>query len=232
MSEDLERFYALMAELARRPNQGRPLSEYNGRSSWPGRGVYFFREPDEWRTVDANIPRIVRVGTHALAANTKSKLWDRLRAHLGHRSGGGNHRGSVFRLHVGAALIRREGLELTTWANGSSAAKSIRLGEEFLEQRVSAYIGAMPVLWVGVPDAPGPASARSVIERNAVALLSRFMNPIDRPSDAWLGRHSASDKIRRSGLWNVNYVDEAYDAGFLDVLESFVDAMSLGQARA
>ena len=225
MSADLERFYSVMAELARCTNQGRPLSEYTGRSAWPSRGVYFFREPGEWRLVDPQVPRIVRVGTHAITADSKSRLWGRLRAHLGHQSGGGNHRGSVFRLHVGGALIRRDGLDLATWGRGNSAEKAIRLGETFLEHRVSAYIGAMSVLWVEVPDAPGPASARSLIERNAVALLSRCMNPIDQPSEAWLGRHSASDKIRRSGLWNVNYVDEAYDPEFLDTLQALVDAM-------
>lgn len=55
------------------------------------------------------------------------------------------------------------------------------------------------------------------------------MDPIDHPSGSWLGRHSASDKIRRSGLWNVDYVDQACDPAFLDVLESFVNAMPLSR---
>jgi hypothetical protein len=56
---------------------------------------------------------VVRVGTHALTAASSATLWDRLRQHRGHLGGrdpgSGNHRASVFRRHVGAALIGRDG---------------------------------------------------------------------------------------------------------------------------
>ena len=61
--------------------------------------------------------------------------------------------------------------------------------EADLERRVSAYIGQMPFLWLNVPDAPSPQSARGRIERNAIALLSNARTPaVDRPSTnlAWL----------------------------------------------
>jgi hypothetical protein len=67
--------------------------------------VYFFFEDGEVRA-DGGL-RLVRVGTHALTATSKATLWGRLRQNrgqVGGRSpGGGNHRGSVFRRHVGAA---------------------------------------------------------------------------------------------------------------------------------
>ena len=91
------------------------------------------------------------------------------------------------------------------------------------EQRVSAHIGAMAVLWVDVPDEPGPGSARAHIERNAIALLSNRRAPLDPPSTAWLGRYSPRDEIRQSGLWNLNHLELDYEASFLDVLEESVE---------
>lgn len=222
MSDDLERLYALLARLEVQPGQGRRLAEHHGRSAWPERGVYFFREPSESRTTRPDVSRVVRVGTHAVSANAKSTLWGRLRTHRGGRTGGGNHRGSIFRLHVGAAMLARDGLELPNWGIGSSAAKSIRVDEADHERRVSAYIGAMSALWVEVPDAPGPESARAYLERNAIALLSNALSPVDQPGRAWLGLHSPREEIRRSGLWNLNHVERRYEPGFLDVLESYV----------
>jgi hypothetical protein len=73
---------------------------------------------------------VVRVGTHALKAGGSTTLWGRLSTHRGQlRSGGGNHRGSIFRLIVGTALIARDGHKFPTWGEGSSAAKDIKVGE-------------------------------------------------------------------------------------------------------
>ena len=205
------------------------LGGYSGRSLFPVRGVYFFREPGEFRLLKPNSLRIVRVGTHAVTtASKKSTLWGRLKTHLGTRGGGGNHRGSVFRLHVGAALLARDGTHVPTWGVGSSAPAALRgsmkaqEAEAACERKVSEFIGAMTVLWVDVPDEPGPASVRALIERNAIALLSNQFAPIEPASEAWLGRHSLRDYIRRSNLWNVNHVDETYDPRFLDNLEAAV----------
>jgi len=221
---DLERFYELLAALERQPGQVRQLSECTGRSQWPARGVYFFREPGEYRRRPSDVPRIVRVGTHAVSANAKSTLWSRLRAHRGGQDGAGNHRGSIFRLHVGAALLARDGGQigsLPSWGLGSSAPKAVRAGEGEHEQRVSDYLGAMSVLWIDVPDEPGAGSARAYIERNVIALLSNQFRPGDPPSDGWLGNHSPNDRIRRSGLWNLRHVDGSYDPTFLDTLADF-----------
>lgn len=222
---DLDRFYDMLARLRSSPGQGRTLAEYTGRSVWPARGVYFFHEPGEYRTEQAKVPRVVRVGTHAVSAGAKSTPWGRLRAHRGNAGGGGNHRGSIFRLHAGAALLARDGAaskEAPTWGRGSSATREVRDGERQHESRVSAYLGSMSVLWVDVPDPPGAQSDRAYIERNAIALLSNGLDPLDRPSDTWLGCHSARLEIRASGLWNVNHVREAYDRDFLDTLEASV----------
>ena len=144
IDNDLERFYSLLARLEAVPPQGRRLGEQSGRSHWPDRGVYFFREPGETRTVPPYVPRVVRVGTHAVSAGSKSSLWGRLRTHRGGRTGNGNHRSSVFRLHVGAAMLARDGELLPTWGRGSSACQSVRDSEAPLERRVSGSLFSRP----------------------------------------------------------------------------------------
>jgi hypothetical protein len=100
--------------------------------------------------------------------------------------------------------------------------------ERSLESAVSAYIGRMTVLWLGINDAPGPDSKRGVIERNTIALLSNFKRPdkLDPPSPGWLGSHSDRERVRLSGLWNNNHVDEAYDPRFFAVFEGLLTGQS------
>ena len=114
--DDLKRFYQAIGALNAAVNGPRTLSECSARLSWPPRGVYFFMEEGETRSHTGKGPRIVRVGTHALKTGAKSTLWKRLSQHKGQaRSGGGNHRGSIFRLIVGTALIKKHGYEFPTW---------------------------------------------------------------------------------------------------------------------
>ena len=229
---DIRRFYDLLDRLEAKLGGKRTLATADGRMSWPTRGVYCFFEPGEMRTTSGTGLRVVRIGTHALKAGARAKLWGRLRQHRGHvgggHPGGGNHRASVFRRHVGTALIRRDHLSgpaAETWGVRSNALRAIADNEYPLERAVSQDIRGMPFLWVGVDDEPGPGSVRGYIERNAVALLSSCLSreaPIDPPSAAWLGHYAASEGVRLSGLWNSNHVRERRHLGFLDVLEKHI----------
>jgi hypothetical protein len=221
----LIRFYSLLEILERRIGGQRTLAGCSGRMPWPQRGVYFFREDGEMRTDTGSGPRIVRVGTHALKAGSRARFWTRLSQHRGQGAGGGNHRGSIFRLIVGAAILGRDGRDLSTWGCGSSASRATVEAEDAFEREVSAVIRRMPFLWLGIDDDPGPTSLRGYIERNAIGLLSNFAGqPIDPPSPHWLGRYSDRQRVRASGLWNSNHVDEPYDPAFLDTLERLVNA--------
>jgi hypothetical protein len=116
--------------------------------SWQRRGVYFFMEAGEGRRESGAGTRIVRVGTHALKENGSTLLWTRLAQHRGGlATGSGNHRGSIFRVIVGSALIAQRGYDYPSWGNGNNAARDIRAGERELECEVSGVICAMPVLW-------------------------------------------------------------------------------------
>lgn len=229
MSTDRERLvedlYSLLDELRDRTGGFRYLDHMASRLPWPHRGVYFFFDHDEPRSRGSG-PRVVRVGTHALRRGSRSSLWGRLGQHRGfvHGSmpGGGNHRGSIFRLHVGVSLLARGAypdVVRETWGRGSSAPREVREAEYALERDVSAYISALPLLWVDIDDDPGPGSDRGVIERGVIAALSGGgSHPADRASPDWLGRHSDRSAIRESGLWNVNHVGEPVDLTFLDAL--------------
>ena len=228
--DHLKQFYSLLNALEKRLSGGRQLSNCTGRMPWPRRGIYFFKEVGENRTDTGNGLRIVRVGTHALTATSKTSLWQRLSQHRGvSRSGGGNHRGSIFRLIVGTALIDKDGLEYPSWDNhNSSAPREVRKYELPLEKAVSKEIGDMPFIWLAVEDEPGPNSLRGYLERNSIALLSNYDKcPIDLPSHSWLGHHCSRDKVRSSGLWNSNHVEEYYEPAFLDTLARFIDQMNV-----
>ena len=229
--DDVCRFYDLLERLERRTGGKRLLGDCTGRVEWPRRGVYFFFEPDEHRSHSGAGPRIVRVGTHALKEGSQTTLWNRLSQHKGSgRSGGGNHRGSIFRLLVGNAMKQRDQIEgIPSWGSKSELRKAaiqagatreaLRESELPLELAVSAYIRSMPFLWLNVDDEPGPGSDRGLIERSSIALLSNFEKAqLDPYSENWLGLGCDRERVRMSGLWNNNHVDEDYDPGFLERL--------------
>jgi hypothetical protein len=220
----LIRFNSILDNLERRIGGARKLADCSGQMNWPKRGVYFFRETGECRSDTGGGPRIIRVGTHALKAGSGTKLWTRLSQHKGQPStGGGNHRGSIFRLIVGAALISRDGSNFPTWGDGNTADRDVRGGERALECEVSQIIGNMQFVWLSIEDDAGPESVRGYIERNSIALLSNFNKPsVDPPSQQWLGHHSDRERVRKSGLWNQNHVYESYDPLFLDKLDRLV----------
>ena len=72
---------------------------------------------------------------------------------------------------------------------------------------------------------------RARLEKNSIALLSNRLEPVDAGDPGWLGCFSPREAIRRSHLWNVNHVDEAYDPGFLDDLEEAVQYTLCGNQR-
>jgi hypothetical protein len=232
---DIKSFYRILAALEAKLGGKRILSECTGRMNWPNRGVYFFFEPGETRSDSGEGPRVVRVGTHATTAGSKSRLWGRLSQHRGStRTGGGNHRGSIMRLLVGIALKTRSTIDqVDSWGAGQNltitsmksgvTCSELRQREHVLESAVSQYIRAMPFLWLNVDDVPDPKTDRGLIERNSIGLLSNYMQTaIDRPSDTWLGAYCDRERVQRSGLWNNNYVDEGYDPQYLAVLERYV----------
>ncbi len=228
VASDLDHFYELLGELEGRVSGRRSLTACDARTGWPRRGVYFFFETGEVRRDGSS--RVVRVGTHAVSQGSKTVLWGRLKQHRGAGPvgsvGGGSHRGSVFRRHVGEALVRSGRLAtIESWGVGGSATRIARAAEDAHERVVSEVIGAMPLVWIDAADEPSAKSVRATIERNAIGLLAAGRAAgLDPPSTAWLGHHALDSAIGTSGLWNVRHVEPSYDPAFLATFATLATA--------
>jgi len=118
---------------------------------------------------------------------------------------------------------RNLNLICATWGKGTNAPEGVRDSEHHLEIIVTEVIGEMPFLWLGIGDNQGGHTCRDYLERHSIALLSNYRKPaLDPPSPNWLGRYCRSDRVRDSGLWLSDYVDDAYGAAFLDQMETLV----------
>lgn len=222
---DVTQFSRVMRSLWLAQKGGRLVSEMTGSQPWPERGVYFVFE-DVGGLSHGRMSRIVRVGTHAVSAGSKTSLWNRLSTHRGTGAGGGSHRSSIFRSHVGRALMERdrEGVWPQSWGVGQSAPREIRMHESALEELVSRTIGRMRVVWLDIPDAAGPLSDRAYIERNSIGLLSRANLLTPSKYRDWLGLYSHDWRICTSGLWNLNHVFAQPDPKFLTLLADYAKA--------
>ena len=201
MEKDIERFYHLLARLEERVGRKRTLVECHRNMGWPRRGVYFFFEDGETRSNSHGDLRVVRVGTHAVTAKSKSRLWNRL---YEHKQDGGR---SVFRDHVNQALKNRSEDER----------------EHNHSRCISNYIGQMPFLWVNV-DGENSHHMRRRIERNSIALLSDFNGEAtDKSSKRWLGNCSDNEALKRSGLWNVQHTKHGFNPSYLTELKTCVE---------
>ena len=195
----------------------------------PSHGVYFFFDDKEPTAFSISLPRLVRIGTHGVSLGSVATLRNRLRTHFGTRAGGGNHRASVFRLHVGRAIIERDGLQevFPNWGKGQSATRDVTETEAAMETRVSEYIGGLRVLYIPVTDAASSASMRATIERQFIALYTENFCAIETSSPNWLGLSSDKASIKGTGLWNVRDVGGEYDLKFIPFLESYLNRPSL-----
>ena len=218
-AEHLDRFYDLLDSLEGKLGGARTLEHSDGQMTWPQRGVYFFMEDGEDRS-NQKRKRIVRVGTHAVSATSRTTLWTRLRQHRGNKNTGGNHGASIFRLLVGTALIARDSLDCPSWGKKDQPCKPL-----FVEQQVSETIGKMPFLWLEVDHGH---EGRGYIESNTIALLSNLGKPaIDPPSADWLGHHCQRSKVQKSGLWNQQETGKSYSPNFLDDFARLVGQMRI-----
>ena len=178
----------------------------------PKDGIYFWSEAGEVR--QGQTQRITRVGSH----REPHRLCKRITLHYG-----ADRDRSVFRRHVGAALMNRNGepeSEIQEWykARGSAVFSHQRFQQ--YEHRVHREIQRGTYRGLRVDD----AAERLALEKKLIALISRCDHC--RPSPGWLGNHAYREEIRQSGLWNVRHVlsDNEFEAGDLARLERLVSA--------
>jgi len=200
--------YALIGLLPR-------LDHQTPRRQLPRNGIYLFFEKGESAShLDTVTDRIVRVGTHRANGRFRS----RIRQHYGNvHSLAGNKNASVFRKHVGGALLRsvdHHDRRLADWLTQGAPSFSE------VEETVSRVLRENFTFRCFRVD---ERSERLSLERGLIALLAQY--PLGEPSANWLGSFAASQEIRRSGLWNMQHTDaEPLTINELERLEQLVKA--------
>jgi len=212
--------YDIIESLAR--NTGLTRLRDLPKLDMPESGVYLFFDERETRLKDMTKLRIVRVGTHGVAEGSKASLRHRMRTHFGTMSGEGNHRSSIFRLHVGRSLITTKLVPAVASWGTQTLDRQAMVAEREIEQAVSNYLGNLLVLLIAVPGPSSKRNDRAYVEQNLISLLSNACRPLDPPSCVWLGLNSDKQEIRKSGLWNVNHVNQRVDPAFIYVLDYYV----------
>lgn len=224
----LQAVYAALQELLATPGRLQRFADCKGGAEWPSAGLYLFTDTTEPRLFDPASPKIVRIGTHGVSEGSVSTLWQRLKAHKGDLGGLGNHRTSIFRLHVGTALIAHHGWQCPSWGSPARPSADELKTEAEVERAVSAYIGELHVSVLPITDQASKRSDRAYVEQNLIAIMSGLPGPVECAAEGWLGFQCSNPAVGRSSLWNVNHTEERFDPSFLITLEHYV-AVATGQ---
>ncbi|MCL4417807.1 MAG: hypothetical protein M1371_10250 [Actinobacteria bacterium] len=182
----------------------------------PDNGIYFFYENGEIWGHGGNKPRIVRVGTHK-DGNFKS----RIKGHylLNETRMNFNslvpppHDTSIFRKNIGRVLLNMAGDEyLKIWdmdfIKKTDRIKNAHLRDIDKEKKIESEVSRI---------LRENFSFRFIIIENqqnrmgSAGLESCLIGTIAsctycKPSENWLGKYSPVDKIRESGLWQVQHL--------------------------
>ena len=162
---------------------------------FPANGVYIFFEKGETITTpDGRIlDRIVRVGTHEKDDN----LYKRLKQHFT-----GNITSSIFRKDIGKALSTNKETDKT-----------------YKEEEISKYMRENLSFVIFEEETE---AERFDWEERIIFTLSKavILGQIS-PSKKWLGNKSPKEKIKKSGLWQVEgiYVEELDKAGISRLMQ-------------
>nr|WP_311459954.1 hypothetical protein [uncultured Capnocytophaga sp.] len=162
---------------------------------FPANGVYIFFEKGETITTpDGRIlDRIVRVGTHEKDDN----FYKRLKQHFT-----GNITSSIFRKDIGKALSTNKETDKT-----------------YKEEEISKYMRENLSFVIFEEETE---AERFDWEERIIFTLSKavILGQIS-PSKKWLGNKSPKEKIKKSGLWQVEgiYVEELDKAGISRLMQ-------------
>lgn len=164
-------------------------------------GLYFFYEAGE-QSPHAPEGRIVRVGNHP---RSQDRLRARLRDHYRTKPNAKNF--SVFRRYLGGALLRRAHPNHPCLAPGPGQGHWELQGGDVCavckktEATVTDYLHArLHFRCVRIED----AVERNRWEAGMIATLAAC--PVCRPTSGWLGRHCYQEGVKRSGLWNAEFL--------------------------
>ncbi len=182
----------------------------------PENGIYIIFEKEE---LLYSFDRIVRVGTHT----GDKQLRSRLNQHFVKE----NKNRSIFRKNIGRCLLHKDRnpylplweLDTTSKAEKEKNLKLLDLDfEKKIEKRISDYIQNNLSFCVFQVDTK---EQRLFWESKIVSTLAKS-NEL-KPSKNWLGNSSTKDKIKASGLWQVNELyNEALTLKELETLKQIL----------
>lgn len=182
----------------------------------PENGIYIIFEKGE---LFDSFDRIVRVGTHT----GDKQLRSRLKQHFVKE----NKNRSIFRKNIGRCLLNKDQspylpfweLDITSKAEKEKNLKLLDLDfEKKIEKRISDYIQNNLSFCVFQVDTK---EQRLFWESKIVSTLAKS-NEL-KPSKNWLGNSSTKDKIKASGLWQVNELyNEALTVKELETLKQIL----------
>jgi hypothetical protein len=167
----------------------------------PSDGVYvLFERGEKAHGVD----RIVRIGTHTGDNQLRSRLFQHFLKE--------NKDRSIFRKNIGRALLNRDKdrfleqweLDLTERKAKDKFASGIDFTKQKeVEKRVTEHIQKnFSFIALGIKD----KAKRLEFESKLISTVS--LCDECRPSQAWFGLFSPKDKIKKSGLWQVNELNK------------------------
>jgi len=168
-------------------------------------GIYVFYENEESYEHDGRrYLRIVRIGTH----RKQDGFHKRIQLHYR-----GNKNSSVFRKHIGTALIPGNDPRRNAWAKERDRLPDIE--GKVTEALESSF--SFRALKVDEWD------ERKDFEERLIATLSH--SPYCTPTEHWLGHRALNNNVRSSGLWNSDFVNSTrtMDNNHLERLEELVD---------
>jgi len=153
-----------------------------------GAGVYFFYESGETCTGHGSEGRrIVRVGTSGNAAS-------RTRNHY-ITSG----TATVFRRHICRALARQLDRWESWMGNPGDDSRDSKYPLDIQEKATEHLKNTCSFRWIPISD----KGERLDLETRSIGSAAAC-NECG-PSSKWLGQHSYDEKIRKSGLWNIQH---------------------------
>ena len=193
-----------------------PVAEYPlNLDQLPRNGIYFFYEKGEVWGHGGNKPRIVRIGTHK-SDNFRSRikehflLDDRKMSFDSMKSAPKDR--SIFRKNIGRALLKKNSSYLKMWNRDfmprSNREKYGRLRnvayEKKTEQQITKILRSNFAFRFIVVENETKRIGSKGLESRLIGTVARCS--LCRPSDNWLGLSSPKEKIRKSGLWQVQHL--------------------------
>lgn len=182
----------------------------------PDNGIYFFYEKGEVWGHGEGQPRIVRIGTHR-DGNFRSRISEHFLLNEAKVNFDATkpppHDRSVFRKNIGRALLNRShDRYLVVWdidfMKKENLEKYAYLREIETERRIEAEVTRLLrdnfFFRFVVVEGQAERMGSKGLEARLIATVARCS--ACRPSPDWLGQYSPKEKIRQSGLWQVQHL--------------------------